>query len=104
MPRPSIPAANGLRVLLGKALAAGGQLVDGCLYLPPSVGTGFIKLVAVEPGVLVAIHRYDLVEEIVLERLAEANRAERLLVSFQSFGPALPTAQLAFTTIAFCMY
>ncbi|GAB3789918.1 hypothetical protein GCM10028818_59240 [Spirosoma horti] len=71
------------------------------------MGTGFIKLVAIEPGVLVAIHRYVLAAEIVLERLAEANQPERLLISFQSVAPALgvaghlSTAQLASTTVTF---
>ncbi|MBE7174704.1 MAG: helix-turn-helix transcriptional regulator [Williamsia sp.] len=107
MPARSIPVANGLRMLFDKALAEGGQLVDGYVHLPSSVGNGFIKLVSIEPGLLLTIHRYYLQEETVVERLAEQNQAERLLVSFQSFDPALSaaghlsTAQLASTSIAF---
>jgi hypothetical protein len=103
----SPPAANGLRILFDKAVAAGGQLVDDCLNFPPSVGTGFIKLVPIEPGCMVSIHRYCLEEAMVIERLAEESRPERLLFSFQSFDPVLSaaghlsTAQLASTTLTF---
>ncbi|WP_460940203.1 helix-turn-helix transcriptional regulator [Spirosoma humi] len=105
MPTRSIPVANGLQMLFDKAVAHGGKLVDGYLQLPPSLGNGFIKLVSIEPGLLLTIHRYWLQEETVVERLAEENQSERLLVSFQSVDPALAaaghlsTAQLASTTL-----
>lgn len=107
MPTNSIPVANGLRMLFDKALKAGGQLVDGYLHLPPSVGNGFIRLVPIEPGLLLTIHRYFLQEETIVERLAEENQAERWLISFQSVEPKrspmvhLSTAQLASTTLTF---
>lgn len=92
-------------MLFDKALAEGGQLVDGCLHLPPSMGNGFIKLVPIEPGLLLTIHRYSLQKETIVERLAEVNQSERLLISFQSVDPKLSaaghlsTAQLASTTL-----
>lgn len=58
MDTASSPVANGLRMLFDKALAAGGQLIDGFLHLPMSMGNGFIKLVPIEPGLLLTIHRY----------------------------------------------
>ncbi|GAB4050679.1 helix-turn-helix transcriptional regulator [Spirosoma litoris] len=93
-------------MLFDKALAAGGQLIDGFLHLPMSMGNGFIKLVPIEPGLLLIIHRYSLREETIIERFAEDNQAERLLISFQSFDPKLSaahlsTAQLASTTLTF---
>lgn len=97
--------ANGLRLVADRALAAGGQWDDGILTLPPAFGRGFIKHLAPEPGLTLAIHHYVLAQELVLKRVANSTRPETLLLSFQAFGaaandhPYLATAQITSTTI-----
>lgn len=86
------PAPTGLRMLFDLALAAGGQFIDGTLHLPASVGTGFIRLQAPEPGLMLAIHQCSLVRELVLKRVADDTQPETLLISFHAFGPAPPAA------------
>lgn len=103
------PAPSGLRMLFDLAKAEGGQLDDeGIMQLPASVGTGFVKLLAPEPGLMLAIHRYTLAQELVLKRLADDTQPETLLVSFHAFDAApspaplhLSTAQIASTNIGF---
>jgi AraC-like DNA-binding protein len=107
MPLSPTPAATGFRRLFDQVEAAGGQLRDGWWHLPPHLGTGAMKLVPLEPGLLVSLHSYCLAEEIVVERRADAQQPERLLFTFHAFDPARPaaghvsSAQLASTTIAF---
>lgn len=107
MPTPSAPAANGLRALFDLAAAAGAQPDErGTLTLPVSLGTGFVRLLLPEPGLMLAIHHYSLVEELVLQRLADETQSETLLISFYAFDPTpatglhLSTAQITSTTIA----
>lgn len=101
------PAATGLRRLSELAEAAGGCWTDNTLHLPASVGTGFIKLLAPEPGLTLAIHHYVLAHDFVLHRLADETAPETLLFSFYAFGPAsrtgalLSTAQIASTNLEF---
>ena len=106
MPTSPEPA-TGLRVLFDLAAAAGAQRDEsGTVQLPVRLGTGFIRLLAPEPGLLLAIHHYTLVEELVLRRPADETQPEKLLVSFYAFDPApvagrpLSTAQITSTTIA----
>lgn len=107
MSTPSEPAATGLRVLFNLAAAAGARPDErGTLHLPASLGTGFIRLLAPEPGLLLAIHHYSLAEELVLQRPANETQPEQLLISFYAFDPTpaasrhLSTAQITTTTIA----
>lgn len=101
------PVASSLRQLFNQVQAAGGELREGWWHLPPRLGTGALRLVPLEPGLLVSLHRYCLAEEIVVERQADEQQAERLLFTFHLFDPAHPasahvsSAQLASTTIAF---
>lgn len=106
MPTPSQPAASGLRVLFDRAAAAGAHLdAHGLLQLPASLGTGFIRLLMPEPGLMLNIHHYSLVEELVVQRLANETQPEALLISFYAFDPTpatglhLSTAQITSTTI-----
>ncbi len=92
MPPPAEPAATGLRVLFDLAAAAGAQPDErGTWHLPASLGTGFIRLLAPEPGLLLAIHHYSLRQELVLPRLAGETQPEKLLISFYAFDPTLAT-------------
>jgi len=97
----------GLRLVSDRAVAAGGHWTDGTLALPASVGTGFIRHLAPEPGLRLAIHRYSLAQALTLTRVASPTHPETLLLSFQAFGAAsgvhahLSTAQLASTNVGF---
>ena len=81
------PAATGLRILYDRVQAAGGQLIDGIMQLPSCVGTGYIQLLAPEPGLRLAIHHCTLLQELTLKRVADDTQPETLLISCSSFGP-----------------
>lgn len=106
MANPMEPSA-GLRTVSDMAVAAGGHWTDGTLALPTSMGTGCIRHLAPEPGLMLAIHRYALAQPVTLTRVASATHPETLLLSFQAFGtafgvyPHLSTAQLASTSVGF---
>ena len=103
------PAATGLRMLVDLALASGGEFTpDGTLWLPPNVGTGYIRLLAPEPGLKLTIHHCTLAREFTLKRVANEQQPETLLVSFHTFGQGpkgmplrLSTAQLASSSFGF---
>lgn len=61
---------------------------DGILPLPASVGTGFLRLLAPEPGLKLTIHQCSLARELTLRRVADDTQPETLLISFYAFGPA----------------
>ena len=81
------PAASGLRLLYDLVQAAGGQLIDGTMHLPPSVGTGYIQLLAPEPELRLAIHHCSLLQELTIKRSADDGQPEKLLISFSAFDP-----------------
>ena len=81
------PGTSGLRRLYELAQAAGGQLIDGILQLPASMGTGSIQLLAPEPGLRLAIIRCSLRQEFIIRRVADATQPERLLISCIAFAP-----------------
>ncbi|OON69631.1 hypothetical protein B0919_06760 [Hymenobacter sp. CRA2] len=81
--------------------------MDGVRHLPDSIGHGFIRLLAPDPGLMLGIHRYTLAQQFTVQRQPDYAQPETLLVSFQAFGPApggalhLSTAQIASTNIGF---
>ena len=103
------PAATGLRMLFDLALAAGGELApDGTLPLPASIGTGFIRVLAPEPGLRLALHQCTLAQDFALKREADETQPEILLITFYAFGPApkagpphLSSAQVSSSNLAF---
>ena len=110
MPTPSEPPATGLRVLLDLAAAAGAHPDEsGTVQLPASLGSGFVRLLIPEPGLMLTIHHYTLVEEVVVQRSADETEPEKLLIAFYAFDPTpaasrpLSTAQITSTTIALTM-
>ncbi|MBO0936541.1 helix-turn-helix transcriptional regulator [Fibrella sp. HMF5335] len=61
----------------------GAVLQGNTLTLPSSLGEGSIKRVRLAPGFSMLIHQYTLTEELVLQRLAADNTADRVNVLFQ---------------------
>jgi AraC-like DNA-binding protein len=55
--------------------------------LPATLGTGQVTVVAVGPGLTVALQRLQLHQALQLKRLADPEQAEELLISFQTVGP-----------------
>lgn len=84
---PIKPSASGLRRLYELAQAAGGQLLDGMMQLPASVGGGYIQLLDPEPGLRLAITRCSLLQEFVIKRTPDSALPEKLLISCVAFDP-----------------
>lgn len=84
------PTASGLRRLYELAQAAGGQLIDGIMQLPPSVGSGSIQVLTPEPDLWLVVHHCTLQQPLTIKRLADATQPERLLISFNAFEPVPP--------------
>jgi len=92
-------AATGLRRLSDLGRAAGGQFVDGIMQLPASVGTGFIRVLAPEPGLRLSIHHCTLAREVVLRRVeGDETQSDTLLMGFYAFDP-VPNAPLHLSSV-----
>ncbi len=108
---PDTPAfiPTGLQLLFELAQAEGGQLINGTMQLPPSLGTGFVQRLALEPGLGMNIFRCRLTRELTLPRPADATPPETLLFGFNSFNyqgdnaapPQLSSVQITSSDIGF---
>ena len=65
------------------AQRVGTSLQDNTLTLPTSLGIGSIKRVRLTPDFSLLIHKYVLIEELILRRTAADNSADRVNVLFQ---------------------
>ena len=87
-----MPAA-GFRQFFDLAQAAGGELQQDVLVLPASLGTGYLRLLRLEPGLRGIIHDCTLARELTLQRLADPQQPETLFISFNTFNSPPPAAQ-----------
>ncbi|MGI4863512.1 MAG: helix-turn-helix transcriptional regulator [Janthinobacterium lividum] len=100
---------TGLQLFFEQAQAEGGQLINGQMRLPPSLGTGFVQHLAPEPGLGLNIFRCHLTRELTLPRPADATQPETLLFGFNSFAnqgsgtapPQLSSVQITSSDIGF---
>lgn len=83
----SEPVASGLQVLFELIQAEGGQLIDGIMQLPPSVGTGYLQLLAPEAGLRLLIIHGSLRQELIIERSTDDPQPQTLLISFSAYDP-----------------
>lgn len=95
----NVEPATGLRRLADLGRAAGGQFVDGTMQLPASVGTGFIRVLAPEPGLRLSVHHCTLTREVTLRRVADDDTLpDTLLMGFYAFDP-VPNAPLHLSSV-----
>lgn len=107
MPTPLPPPTAGFRQLYDLAAAAGGRVEHDVMHLPARIGTGYLRLLRLEPGLKAIVHDCTLAREMTLQRLADPQQPETLFISFNTFqalpaAPAyLPSVQLASSDIGF---
>lgn len=80
------------------ARKAGGEWNNDTLKLPAGIGSGFIKYLTPEPGLILTIHHYTLEREFTLQRPADGTRPETLLISFHAFAPIASVGRLYLST------
>jgi AraC-like DNA-binding protein len=52
------------------------------VYLPESLGHGFIQEVFIKPGLSICLHRYRLEQQLQLKRLESAGKSDQLTIKF----------------------
>lgn len=69
------------------AKSIGTRIVGNTITLPPSIGTGFIKGLEINPHLHVIIRQYQLKEEWVLKGIVGAEQKEVVMIAFHNIFP-----------------